>query len=268
MHRFVRFVATAAFAAVALAVPGISLAAGSNPPPTTEVLNGDNTTPGPFSSAITCQSPTTGTLHFTISGAALGPYPGTFTESGTIEITNGVVTAFSASFNIISGNVTIQGTKSGPIVFRGSAECAAPSPDFGPGTNFFHAGPFDATYQLTITGPLGTNSYSGTVGNDFNFTSGAFASGGMQQGFLSAEQPPPTPVCATSADQDNDGLIDSREPLFLTLLGVSDSDHDGVKDGNDDANHNGVDDEDEDDNGNHCENDSDHDGVNDEDEDD
>jgi hypothetical protein len=267
MLRFVCFAATAAFA-FALAAPGTGLAAGSNPPPTTEVLNGDSTMPGPFSSAITCQSPTTGTLQFTISGAALGPYPGTFTESGTVEITNGVATAFSASFTIISGNVTIQGTKSGPIVFHGSAQCDAPSPDFGTGTNFFHAGPFDATYQMAITGPLGTNPYSGAVGNDFNFASGIVAFGGMQEEFLSADQPPPPPVCATNADQDNDGLIDSREPLFSTLVGVSDSDHDGVKDGNDDANQNGVDDEDEDDSGNQCENDSDHNGINDEDEDD
>ena len=177
-------------ALVLFVVPATGLAAGTNPPPTGEVLNGTNIGPGPFSSAITCQGPTTGTLQFTISGTALGPYPGTFTETGTIEITDGVVTAFSASFTISSGTTTLQGTKSGPVVLRGTAQCDEPSPDFPLGTNFFHAGPFDATYQVTITGPLGTNQYTGSAAGDFNFTSGAFASGGMQEELQSAVQPP------------------------------------------------------------------------------
>src|SRR4030088_1230915 len=94
--------AGALLALALFAVPATSLAAGTNPPPIGEVLNGDNTGPGPFSSAISCPGPTTGTLDFTISGVAVGPYPGTFTESGTIGITNGVVTAFSAGFTITS----------------------------------------------------------------------------------------------------------------------------------------------------------------------
>jgi hypothetical protein len=69
-------------------------------------------------------------------------------------------------------------------------------------------------------------------------------------------------------DGDHDGLSDNRESLFLTLLGVRDSNFNGVYDGNDDSNHNNVDDEDEDDGGNECANDSNHDGRNDEDEDD
>jgi hypothetical protein len=69
-------------------------------------------------------------------------------------------------------------------------------------------------------------------------------------------------------DKDNDGLTDSRELSLATLLNNSDSDLDGVKDGNDDANGNGEDDEDEDDDEDECPNDSDDDGVDDEDEDD
>lgn len=240
MHRFCG-VAGILLAAVLFIWPATSLAAGTNPPPTGEILNGGSPMPGPFSSAITCQGPTTGTLQFTISGSALGPYPGTFTESGTIQIANGVVTAFSASFTINSGATTIQGTKNGVVAFRGTAACDEPSPDFGPDTNFFHAGPFDATYQLTITGPLGTNQYNGVVGNDFNFTSGAFASGGSQEEILTADQPPP----GCDVDEDNDGLIDSQEASFSALPGHPDTDHDGIKDGNDDGNHNGVADMDE-----------------------
>jgi hypothetical protein len=164
---------------------------GTNPLPTGEVLNGDSTGPGPFSSAITCQGPTTGTLQFTISGIALGPYPGTFTETGTVEIANGAVTGFSATFDIVSGPTTIHGTKNGPATLRGTAQCDAPSPDFGPDTNFFHAGPFDASYQLTISGPLGTDTFTGAAGSDFNFTSGGFATGGMQEAVETATLVPP-----------------------------------------------------------------------------
>jgi hypothetical protein len=69
-------------------------------------------------------------------------------------------------------------------------------------------------------------------------------------------------------DDDNDGLTNSRESLFRTLLNIRDSDGDGIVDGNDDANRNGVDDEDEDDNDGCPDDDSDRDGIDDEDEDD
>jgi hypothetical protein len=69
-------------------------------------------------------------------------------------------------------------------------------------------------------------------------------------------------------DDDNDGLTNKNESLFLTLLGNSDSDLDGIKDGNDDANGNGEDDEDEDDDECPDDDDSDGDGTDDEDEDD
>jgi hypothetical protein len=69
-------------------------------------------------------------------------------------------------------------------------------------------------------------------------------------------------------DGDHDGLSDNRESAFTTLLGVRDTNFNGVYDGNDDSNHNGVADEDEDDDNDACANDSNHDGRNDEDEDD
>jgi hypothetical protein len=74
--------------------------------------------------------------------------------------------------------------------------------------------------------------------------------------------------CPSNDDLDSDGLIDVRESLLGTLLGVSDSDHDGVVDGNDDSNENGEDDEDEDDDDDCPDRDSDGDGEDDEDEDD
>jgi hypothetical protein len=75
-------------------------------------------------------------------------------------------------------------------------------------------------------------------------------------------------LCPPNDDEDNDGLIDSRESLFSTLLGNADSDLDGINDGNDDANRNGEDDEDEDDGDDCPDEDEDDDGEDDEDEDD
>jgi hypothetical protein len=89
--------------------------------------------------------------------------------------------------------------------------------------------------------------------------------------------PPPGPLgqgdgdgdgCPSNDDADSDGLIDSQELNFLTLLGIADSDFDGIVDGNDDANGNGQDDEDEDDHDDCPDRDSDGDGTDDEDEDD
>jgi len=74
--------------------------------------------------------------------------------------------------------------------------------------------------------------------------------------------------CPSNVDTDGDGLNDSQELVFLTLLGIADSDFDGIVDGNDDANENGKSDEDEDDNDSCPDGDSDGDGTDDEDEDD
>jgi hypothetical protein len=76
------------------------------------------------------------------------------------------------------------------------------------------------------------------------------------------------PVCPPNDDDDDDGLNDLTEGLLGTLLGVVDSDYDGIVDGNDDANGNGEDDEDEDDDDDCPDDDDDGDGTDNEDEDD
>src|SRR5437868_4981709 len=71
-----------------------------------------------------CNADGTGTIRYRITGTATGPYPGTFTEVGLIELGQPVkvpptgafpavysVTAFMAMFQIQSGNFTITGTK-------------------------------------------------------------------------------------------------------------------------------------------------------------
>lgn len=57
-----------------------------------------------------------GTLTFSVSGTATGPYPGTFTESGTASLAG-----FSATFTIksLTGKVTVTGRKTGPVTDGG-----------------------------------------------------------------------------------------------------------------------------------------------------
>jgi hypothetical protein len=117
----------------------------------------------------------------------------------------------------------------------------------------------------------GTYTYWGATG-DFNFATAGRNAIDIYKVTLPAPPKPfgqdPSEGCPSTNDEDGDGLIDSRELLLFTLLGVPDSDFDGIKDGNDDANGNGRDDEDEDDDDGCPDRDSDRDGVDDEDEDD
>ncbi len=74
----------------------------------------------------TCDPAGTSTISFAASGIATGPYPGTFQESGTItigpqlepganglpEFSYGPIISVQTSFEILSGDTRITGTKS------------------------------------------------------------------------------------------------------------------------------------------------------------
>jgi hypothetical protein len=107
----------AVLAVVAAAAPGLARAA--------DTLPGLNETLTGTISTITgsCDPAGTSTIHYTVSGAATGAYPGTFTETGVITIgpasefpqidvwSAGPVTTFDASFTIDSALGAVQGTK-------------------------------------------------------------------------------------------------------------------------------------------------------------
>jgi hypothetical protein len=129
-----------------------------------------------------------------------------------------------------------------------------------------------ATYTATITTATGTCTTQGTATVDLaeqvSPTQPAFDFRRFIEGFATGTPPVCAPVCPPNDDDDNDGLTNTNEKLFHTLLSITDSDSDGIVDGNDDANGNGEDDEDEDDNDGCPDDDSDGDGTDDEDEDD
>ena len=119
-------------------------------------------TPGSSTVTGTCNPLGTSTFAFTVTGVATGPYPGTFTESGTVTIgpLAPTATSFESTFTINSVSGTVTGSKS-LVGFEASSlglcgDAAFPTG----GANSLH---FEGTvsYTATITTPTGTGTDSG-----------------------------------------------------------------------------------------------------------
>jgi hypothetical protein len=138
-------------------------------------LTGEHLTgPADLPSSFHCPGP----IAFQVgTGVALGPYPGTFTES----LATAGLPDFKATFKIVSGATTITGTKT-------SAQALSFSCDATRGTASF-IGSF--VYQAKIATPGGSFDDVGTGtmtwGTDTRF------GGGVEQDFVSA--PPPPQAC-------------------------------------------------------------------------
>jgi hypothetical protein len=217
------------------------------------------------------------TIDYTASGPATGPYPGTYQETGRATIAGSnpaarqAVVAFDAQFTIDSTVGRVTGTKQ-----LDTSQPAVPPANTG---NCFQIVSnrdafFDvnATYTATITTATGTCTTQGSatvsLSEQVRPNQPQFDGRSFLEFFTTGTPPVCVTGCPPNDDEDGDGLIDSRELLLFTLLGVADSDFDGIKDGNDDANGNGRSDEDEDDDDGCPDRDSDGDGTDDEDEDD
>ena len=116
------------------------------------VLNGGaNPSLGIGAVAIDCEPAGTSTVTYEVVGAALGPYPGTYEETGSFTIANGQVTAFEAEFTIESGLADIEGSKS--LRTSNTAVCQnVPEPGIAAFTDISVV----ASYEATITTPVGT----------------------------------------------------------------------------------------------------------------
>ena len=168
--------------------------------------------------AMNCNPAGNSSLSFTATGIAMGPYTGTFTESGTVsfgpETQNfgfpypvGLVTDFTAQFTITSDAGTVTGSKG----FNGSV---TPPPPFGPSVAFcdapggsgFGIDVTQGTYTASIQTATGTATDLGTTGIVANGPSSGLPSGSFGEDFVSSQPavgPPATvtlsPAAATNA---------------------------------------------------------------------
>lgn len=112
----------------------------------------------------TCNPLGTSTFTFTAEGQATGPYPGTFTESGTVVVEPliGRAASFDASFAIDSPLGTVTGTKTlGPFAATSLGLCGTGAVPPPAGANAMR---FEGTvaYTASIVTPLGRATDSGT----------------------------------------------------------------------------------------------------------
>ena len=109
---------------------------------------------------------TNGSFNFSVSGTTTGPFPGTFTESGSFTTSlSGRVNGFSSTFTIknTAGTVTATGTKNFAAESDSVVECAP-----GPGGTEVD-GSVGTTYRATIPG-VGQDTGTATVSiDDFGF---------------------------------------------------------------------------------------------------
>jgi Bacterial Ig-like domain (group 1) len=145
-----------------------------------------------------CDPGGTSTIHFSVTGIATGPYPGTFEETGTVTIgpqastgtgtfgfDTGPVLTFESHFTIFSGDTTVTGTK---------RLARVPAHAFGTCADFEHLdiggltdaqgnlSEFDAQvrYQAAIHSPTGTTTDEGLAfASGISFQAGEGCVGGV-----------------------------------------------------------------------------------------
>src|SRR3954453_3900561 len=170
--------------------------AGAIAAPATMTGEAFHATGGP--SSVNCT--TTGDFSFSASGRADGPYPGTFTEtgSGTVSQRFGPVSPFSATFTILSSSGTVLATGTtalDPDALNTSSACIDP-----PNVGVVFGIP--TAYVATIFTPGGAYPDQGksVVGTLFSDPSSTF----LDETFTS-NLPAPVPLAPTDVAQCKNG---------------------------------------------------------------
>jgi hypothetical protein len=122
-----------------------------------------------------------GSFNFSVSGTATGPFPGTFTESGSFTtLRSGFISDFSSAFTITSTAGTVTGSK---VV---TGDLGAASCNFLGGAVSVSTTNLATTYIATINGTqrttgTATGSITGLLGVGAPIFSESFASTGVVQ---------------------------------------------------------------------------------------
>jgi hypothetical protein len=190
-----------------------------------------------FSSTSSCDTDGTSTVSWTASGIATGPYPGTFTASGSLTIGPqtlpgrppgpgegtfaGPILTFQETFIILSGPTTITGTKTLHPQATGTATCQQvtnfPVLTLFDGQGTVVEGGTQTRYAATISGPLGSSTDSGDAAvslSDINITGSCPAGptcqarlAGFSQTFVVSDG---TDECDEGEDNNNQGDDDCQ----------------------------------------------------------
>ena len=152
------------------------------PPPslaTEQLLAGPDSPGGSglFMTTFTCNADQSGQISFTTTGIAVGPYPGTFTEKGTVQVGAGAgsVTSLTADFQIASGTTLVVGTKTLLVAATNAGACA----NFG-GLGFDMVFTSQVSYTATIEladGSMFQDTGSGSVHGEDALMGGFLAVG-------------------------------------------------------------------------------------------
>ncbi len=132
---------------------------------------GTNVDSSSYTTTADCSMGQVSTVTFEAAGVATGPYPGTFTETGTATIgpqtaigfPTGPLLSFQSTFTIDGGSTTVTGSK-GLVDGSGTGSCVTPEVHGGAAPQYFVD--FRAAtveYSATITGPSGTWTEEGTA---------------------------------------------------------------------------------------------------------
>lgn len=216
--------------AVVAAVAGVALTAGAGPaaavtPGTIldETLTASTSNlSGPYcgngqciQTSGACNPAGNTTIDFTTSGVAVGPYPGTFTASGSVTVGPQTMpnTALSpVAGTIIGPNLSLTETftiHSGATTITGTKQLAPNVISFVPGTGggscttepggFTYGDEASATYTATIKDPTGSVTQTGNTELNFNeaqtspcgsLPGGACTQGQFAEAFYTANQLP------------------------------------------------------------------------------
>ncbi len=205
----------------------IASASAQIPPPTLtgETLLAGLFVPPPGTSSVvvtsaSCNPSGTSTFTYQASGPAAGPYPGTFTETGTVSMgpqnipgtpPNGTLTSWTASFTIASPVGNVQGTKT-----------LAPNAPSLPGICTGADALFPAQ-RSAATGLQNVLAYTATItvpgGAQFTDHGGSEASVNEFPDFppfnnffedFTSEQATTTPVCDEDSQTDQDQILNDQ----------------------------------------------------------
>src|SRR5207253_1792634 len=216
------------FAAVLTFTAGSALA-DTGPPLEGELLNG-TITADPAATTIDCSASPggTSTVSYVVTGVAIGPYPGPFTESGQYTVRRGLVESFTASFEIDAVDAVVTGTKglsSGFSVNFGDCRIAPELPVASISDVSIPAG-----YHATITTPTGSFTDAGitAVSGEFLTLLDGQRLGGIQEIFHAGSPPPPPPPPSTSGFVTGGGYVDDPTGRIVNFGLVARSDLNGA----------------------------------------